>query len=474
MLLMVLLASVFSYISVKCSLEYTHEVNQKVNWGLAQNIVDEIKPSFINGEVDQVAVKKIIASAMTINPTIEVYLVSPAGKILSYCTKENKTVEKGEIDIKPVEAFIAGNTKGCVVGTNPKDKERPKVFSAAPVIEDEKTTGYVYVILGSQDQDSLMASMLGSYILKVGARNMVAALIGAVLLGLLAFWLFTKKLNVILESLRRFKEGDLKTRININDNSEMSELASTFNDMAGALEKNIEDLKGVETLRRELIANVSHDLRTPIASIQGYLETLMLKKNGLPDEKRNHYIQVALNNTDRLKRLVNDLFELSKLEAKEGELVLEPMSMGELVHDVLNKYRLIANEKGVHLNTTLSKSLPLVKADIALMDRLLQNIIDNAIKFCDKGDTINIEIENHGAEVEVRIADSGVGISKQQLPYIFDRYQKSKVENYKSGTGLGLAIAKKIVELHNSEIHVESEESVGTTFSFRLPTYRAA
>jgi len=454
-------------------MEYSHEVNQRLNAKLAQNIVDEISPALQGGNINQDWLDDILKSVTNVNPNIDFYLTDLEGKIISASTSEEPIVND-KIDLAPVQTFIDNRPKGCLVGTNPRNGVKCKIFSAAPLIQEGKQTGYAYAILGGQETDSAMAHMKGSYILQVGARNMMLSMAAALLLGLLGFWFLTNKFKVILNSLRRFKEGKLDTRIEINTRGEMNEVATTFNEMADTIEQNFEELKGVERLRRELIANVSHDLRTPIASIQGFLETLILKKDDLSEEKKNQYIQIALNNTERLNKLVDDLFELSRLEAKEKSLVLEPLSMGELVHDIANKYRLIAKDKGISINTVLSQSLPLVRADIELIDRVLQNIIDNAIKFCRQGDVINIELNQKSQSVEVRVVDTGIGIDKKELPHIFERYQKgSRIDN-ESGSGLGLAIAKKIVELHNSTIDVVSELDKGTAFTFELPLHKVA
>ncbi len=471
--MMLSIVCLISYISIKCSMEYGQEVNQSLNENLAQNIVNEIGSTIKGGNINQDWLDDIFESITNVNPNIDIYLTDLKGNIVSASTSEEPIVTN-QIEIAPIVDFVENPLMGCVTGTNPRNGVKCKIFSAAPVMEGNKQTGYAYVILGGQETDSVMAHIKESYILQVGARNMLLSMAAALVLGLLGFWFLTNKFKVILESMRRFKEGDLDTRINLNDRSEMKEVAETFNDMADTIQHNFEELKGVERLRRELIANVSHDLRTPIASIQGFLETMILKKDELSDEKKNQYTQIALDNTERLNKLVDDLFELSRLEARERSLVLEPLSMGELVHDIANKYRLIARNKGISVNTILSKSLPLVKADIELIDRVLQNIIDNAIKFCRQGDVINIELNQKDQSVEVRVVDTGVGIDKKELPHIFNRYQKGNRAENGQGAGLGLAIAKKIVELHDSSISVDSELNKGTAFTFELPLYQVA
>jgi signal transduction histidine kinase len=238
--------------------------------------------------------------------------------------------------------------------------------------------------------------------------------------------------------------------------------------MADTIEKNIYELKGVDNLRRELIGNVSHDLRTPVASIQGYAETLLLKQETITKEEQHKYLEIIYKSCGRLKKLVEDLFELSKLQTQQVKPNPEPFSIAELVYDIANKYRIISQKKGISVNTVIAKDVPLVEADLSMIDRVLQNLIDNAVKFCKEGDTINIEIDAKSPErVEIRVADSGEGIKQEDLSNVFQRYYKGR--NDQQSTGLGLAIVQKIIELHDSQVQVFSQFGKGTTFVFDLP-----
>ena len=258
----------------------------------------------------------------------------------------------------------------------------------------------------------------------------------------------------------------------VTSNDELGAVAVNFNEMAETIEQNIEEIKGVEKLRKELISNVSHDLRTPIASIQGYAETLELKAEDITIEERRKYLNIIVRSCERLKSLVNDLFELSKLETSQVKLNLEPFSISEMIQDVVNKYSILAQQKGITLHTIVSKSVPLVMADISLIDRVLQNLIDNAIRFCEQGDSIHIEIDTEKpGNVRVNVIDTGKGMSKKELENIFDRYYRGRDEaNQTSGNGLGLAIVKKIIDIHQATISVTSQLQKGTTFSFNLQT----
>lgn len=236
-------------------------------------------------------------------------------------------------------------------------------------------------------------------------------------------------------------------------------------------EKLEEDKREVESMRKELIANVSHDLRTPLAYIQGYLETLLMKKGDLDDARMTRYLETSLEGTERLKKLVDELFELSRIESGNRKLDKEPILLAELVADVLRPFQLQAGEKGIKLEMDVPIELPAVSADLALLDRVFQNLVSNSIKFCRKNDSIRVTArETESGGVQVVVEDTGPGISEENLPYIFDRFRRGD-QTHRQGTGLGLAIVKSILELHQCEYGIESEAKKGTKFYFTLAIY---
>ncbi len=243
--------------------------------------------------------------------------------------------------------------------------------------------------------------------------------------------------------------------------------------MADTIVKNLEEIKTMDSLRRELVANVSHDLRTPLSTIHGYIETLMIKAESLTNEEREQYLKTVLTSTDRLRTLVEELFELSKLEAKQTKPNPEPFSISELVQDIGQKYLIIAEKKGITFQCVFPKDLPMIVADIALIDRVIQNLVDNAIKFTPAGGVVRIELHRLTNAVDVKISDTGAGILPEDIPHIFDRYNKGSQKNIfqNDGAGLGLAIVKKILEVHQLTIDVNSKVNEGTAFSFKLPVY---
>lgn len=472
LLIMIVLAVIFVKISVDFSAEYSQEAQQKINRGVAGGALQEVNPFFIDGKINEQALHTIMHSMMAVNPSIEVYLLDPEGKILTYVVPY-KEVKSTEVSLVEINKFLNGDPDQFIKGDDPRNPGEQKAFSAAPIIENDRMMGYLYIILASKEYTSTTNALQNSYILGLGLRTMALVFLFATIFGLISIAFITRHMNRIIRIVKEFREGNLDARIPVTSKGEMAQMSETFNSMADKIQKNIEELKSVEKLRRELIANVSHDLRSPIASIQGFTETILLKKNSLSEEQELKYLQIIERNTNNLNKLVNDLFELSKLEANPEQLQPEPMQIAELVQDVADKFRVIAKEKNISINTIFSKDLPMVYADIQMTDRVFQNIIDNAIKYCNRGDVITVELELQSKNVMVRVKDTGTGIAQEDLPYIFDRYYKTqKTRNKADSTGLGLAIVKKILDLHKSTIRVFSEVNRGTTFEFGLPVYQ--
>jgi signal transduction histidine kinase len=225
----------------------------------------------------------------------------------------------------------------------------------------------------------------------------------------------------------------------------------------------------MDDVRREMIANISHDLRTPLTTMRGYLETLQIKRDELSAEEQQQYLQTALSHSQRLGLMVEELFELARLDSCESVVFSEPFSMCELVQDVTQKFELRAREKSVQLEASLNPDAPLVYGDIAMMQRVLENLLENGLRYTQAGGSIRVGVDVDSGNVVVQVADTGCGIPEEDVPRIFERfYQQDKHRSDSNSAGLGLAIVKRILELHNSVIQVSSKIEKGTTFSFCL------
>jgi len=470
---LIIISIVYLYIAAFTAEMYFQEASQRLNEEVALHIAEE-NQFFVNGEANQEALKKIFHDIMVINPSIEVYLLNTEGKILTYFAP-NKEVKLDYVPLEPINEFLEVGASSFVMGVDPKNEHVEKTFSAAKVYEGDVHKGYVYVILGGEEFEDAASFVVGSYILRLGVRSMTITLIAAALFSLMALGFITRNLRKIVNVIRRFKDGDLNARIKLKSKGELGEFADSFNDMADTIVKNIEEIKTMDNLRRDLVANVSHDLRTPLATIQGYIETILIKADSLSEDERKKYIQTIFNSTERLKNLVAELFELSKLEARETKPNPEPFSLAELVQDIQQKNNVIAEQKNIKLSVNFPYDLPLVYADIAMMERAIQNLLDNALKFTSENGKVLIKLSPQADEILVEIQDTGRGINEDELPHIFDRYQRNhrSAQKENEGLGLGLAIVKRILEVHNMEIKVRSAEEKGTIFSFKIPVYKS-
>jgi signal transduction histidine kinase len=224
-------------------------------------------------------------------------------------------------------------------------------------------------------------------------------------------------------------------------------------------------------MRRDLIGNISHDLRSPLTSIQGYLETLVLKEAELSAEERQEFLQVSLRNASNLQRLVEELFELAKLDARQVQLRLEPVQVAELAQDVALKLAPEAQAAGVSLSVEPGGELPLVNGDVAMLERVLTNLMENAVRFTPSGGRVRALLRGGPGTVQVTVSDTGIGIAPEDLPHVFERFyrgDRSRSSGSHNGAGLGLAIARQIVELHGSALAVASRPGEGAEFSFTL------
>ncbi|MFZ4621226.1 MAG: sensor histidine kinase [Bacteroidota bacterium] len=469
--LLLVLSAVYIYFIAFSAEMYFQEANQRLSLPIASRLLRHYQP-VVDHRLDSARLEEIYTIQKLFNPSIEVYVLDTSGTVLSHCPTNNG-VCRMSVAIQPVKKFVAEKKPGFMMGDDPKTETGTKTFSAGEIRDGTTVIGYLYVILGSEEYDNNFKMLAGSYFLSIGTRAMTITLIAAALIGLIALLFITRNLRSIITTVREFQKGDHQARIKFTSSGELTELATSFNEMADTIVRNIEEIKTMDNLRRELVANVSHDLRTPLATIHGYIETLLIKAETLTAEERGKYLKTVLSSTDRLRMLVDELFELSKLEAQQTRPNPEPFSISELVQDISQKYLLIAEKKGIRFVCSIPRDLPLIVADIALIDRVIQNLADNAVKFTPSGGTVTIELRRLQDSVEVSIADTGAGIAENDIPLIFDRYNKGSQKNMfqNDGAGLGLAIVKKILEVHNISISVRSTKNAGTAFSFALPFY---
>ncbi len=479
LIIIILIGFTYIFLSLFFSHKFYEETTQKLNAEVANHLIDEkfknASPFLEDGTVNKPLFGDIMHNMMAVNRGIEVYLLNEEGGILYSVVLDHSDSEKPikKIDLKPIKEFINKKGEAYILGDDPLNIGKKKIFSAAHYQKDGHQ-GYIYIVLAGKEFQAVSESLFSSYIMKLGLGAVVLTMLFAMIMGLLSVWFLTKNLRAIIFQVNRFREGDFESRIVNAEQSDLSTLAITFNEMADTIVENIEEIKSVDVLRRELVANVSHDLRTPLTVMQGYIETLQIKKDNLNEVQNKEYLDIIKKSIKQLTQLVSQLFEYSKLEAKQVKPQKEPFAITDLVYDIQTKYELIAKEKNIDLSTEFIDQTPLVFADIGLVERAIQNLMDNALKFTPDKGKIKIIIDHDNENVIIKIKDSGPGISKEDQKYIFERFRQTESKQKKNGIGLGLAIVKKIMELHETNIKIISQPNEGSTFEFYLPSYKVS
>ena len=469
LLLILILGGVMGYVTYRSSVRFIRETDQKLNVNLAPNMSKELEAQIGDSlRVDDI--KNSIHYMMVFNPKIEIYVLDHGGAILAYFADPPQKVKAARVDLHPIRSYLQQPGQNLILGPDPRNPGEQRPFSAS-TLQIGSRTGYLYIILGGEQYASAFNMLKDSYIFRTALIALGLAILATGLLGLVIFAFLTRRLRRMTATVRSFERGDQQERIRPQSDDELGQLGSSFDAMADTITAQIQKLNQNDRLRRELIANISHDLRSPLASMQGYLETILLKDHGISEEERRNYLKIIFKNTASLSLLVEELFELSKLEARQVEKRCEPFSISDLCQDIVLKLRPEADKQGINLQLMVDAVVPLVNADIRLVERAVTNLLRNALRYSEPEGNVELIVIPMDGWVRVKVSDDGCGISEEDLPHIFDRFYKGKSRNGASNsksTGLGLTIARKIVQLHESDLAVQSRVGEGTTFSFDL------
>ena len=467
------IAALYAVLTLFATRHHLQVTEQRLNRDLARDLVAD-RNLVEEGRINDSALKEMFHDYMTINPSIEIYLIDLEGYILSF-SADPGIVKRKRVSLDPVHEFLAGDDAYPLLGDDPRSHDGQKAFSVTAVPSEEDPEGYLYVVLLGERVDSIAALLHTSFIARYSALALIVSVVVGSLAGLVVLRAMTRRLRRLTNHIDRFRAGGFRTfepfaATGPGSGDEIAQLGRAYDEMAARIGEQLDALERTDALRREMVAHVSHDLRTPLATLHGYIETLKLKDAELDSAERERYLAVALDQSERLRRLVGDLFELAKLDAHEQAPVCEPVSLAELVNDIAQKFQLEARRNGATIEIDAGDGLPMVNADIALVERVLENLIDNALSHSPDGGAIRIPVAANGESVRVTVSDSGPGIAPEHLPRVFDRfYQAGNAHRGTAHAGLGLAIAKRIVELHGARLEVESTLGHGTAFSFQLP-----
>lgn len=455
---------------------------QRENAKLATNLVSEI-PQTLGGDIDRQYIKQLFHLMMIVNPDVELYLLDSDGTIQSTSVEQTKLlVEK--ISLIPLMDFLQGDSdRFPLFAQDPRSPDNPVTFSAARLKAGDRDLGYLYVTLRGEDHQRYQSGRATDLISTIGIYALIGSLLVSLLAGLTIFKRITARLQILSGVIDNFQQSGYRQnqlyRHAARDNGadEISRLGDNYDSMAQRITEQIDLLEQQDQNRRKFIANVSHDLRTPLTATQGYLELLQHKYDSLNEEERKRYLSISLKHSKRLQSLISNLFELAKLENYVDLPAKETLSLSDIISDVMQGYQPLATSKSIELIYEPQPGPYLIQGDLAMIDRAVSNLLSNALQYTHDYGWVQISLQKLWADqhsdsdqfIEFIIEDNGPGIDEAQLGYIFDRFYRADNEHSgENNAGLGLAIAQRIITLHGGELEVKNT-GTGTRFCFMLP-----
>lgn len=361
-----------------------------------------------------------------------------------------------KLDLKGIEKVFEGRIREYM-GVMDEIFDQSVYTIAYPLMVDEQVFGAVYVNVPLKNMQN---AILAAHII-ITVIILFASLIAFVLL-----YFFTKRnLRPILqmsEAAKIIAAGDFEKRIEVRGNDEIAQLAKAFNDMA-------ESLSVQRNMRREFISNISHDLRSPLTSIKGFSQVIL---DGTESkEKNDYYLKIIHSEAERLTKLANSILLLNNLDYHPDDIVMAVFDINQLITDTLMQFEDRINEKNLDIDVDFSKGEIFVRADPEKIQRVLQNLFDNAIKFTNEKGAIKISSIIEGGKVYIKVEDTGIGLTPEECRRVFERFYKADESRGKDkySCGLGLSIVQKMLRAHGEDITVKSQRGRGTEFEFALP-----
>ncbi len=462
------------YLHKQKHIESRHLTNQQ----MAQNVVNT-GDIFTDGVLNKKKLTNVLNTLQLANPYTHFYLLDVDGNIVVDVSDKAESLTDA-IDITTIQDYVNSDFMSPLVATDPKGRTNDFIFTAAPYFQANDLAGYLFVVKENTMDESLFYSLKNS---NAFLSAFTLAFFGLIFLFALMLGLFkalTSPLRQLTNDMIAFKEaGHKREQAKMSaqvwcadSRSEVDKLGCAFNELTHQINKQFDALDHSIQQRKELLADLSHDLRTPLASMQGYMETLQMNGDALSDEERERFISICMRNMTNLKQLIDQIFELAYLDGGQVKITKEPCLLGEFLYDIVDKFKMAAKAHGVSIVVTPDKANYLVNTDLGKLERVLSNLLDNAIRHTEKNGTIKLLVsEEESGFITISIEDNGIGIAKHELENIFTpRYQASNSQSTNGkNVGLGLAISKKLTSLLGSDLTVQSETGKGTTFRFSLP-----
>ena len=458
------------------------EAEQRLHLDLATHLAQD-NPLLQEGKFAYEDLSNLFHTLMMLGPNFEFYFVDSQGKILAFSADPGKVVRES-VDLSPLQALQQGKASLPLLGDDPRSASGQKIFSVAPVSSNGQLQGYLYVIIGSEKAATLLTSLKDNQQRWQHFLMFATVLLFVALTMVWVFYFVTRPVAQLAKVVSELKDKDQSLDLMQpwlkHSHHEVHQLGTSFAYLLQQNQQQLRLLEEVDLSRREMLAGLSHDLRTPLASLQGYVDVLTVRAeteqmSAAEQAELNQYLGIIKRNAHQLKLLIDQVFELAYLEGGQVNVSQEPLLLLEFLHDIRAKMQVVAMQEGVNIHVAGLAEDVLINTDVAKLERVLTNLIENAIRHTPAGGEVilGVDLITDGSvlQVALKVTDTGSGIPESELPYIFNaRYRGITVtpaERYRAG--LGLTVCKKLAQLLGTDIKVHSEQGKGAQFMLQLP-----
>ncbi len=442
----------------------------------AEKVAGVLEEEIRTGNRDEI---EKVAGALALSMDVKIRIIDPAHgperqmeKVIVAAPRESEKQTQLGLEQTEVEHVLQGNSLSKKVF----GPEIQRLLVAIPVFDNsssftnkETSPGNVIRVI------TVSAPLAGveATIAQVSRMTTYSGLFAAAVAGVLALSLaktISNPLQVMTRAARELLHGNFSSRIHVKTDGEMGELAATFNQAVEEIEKTVQEQKRLQYLQQNLVANVSHEFRAPLTSIQGFAEAIL--DGHVKENEKEKCMEIVLDNTRYLKRLVDDLLDLSSIESGDIQLNWECVSPLDLANRVVDSIQPKIQDKQIHIEKRVGENLPGIWGDEDRLFQIMNNLMENAIQYAPREGTIKLEAVYGEQEIVLSVQDNGPGIPPEDIPHLWDRFykvDKSRNRAHK-GKGLGLCIVKELVNLHRGRVSVTSSPGEGSTFYVFLPT----
>lgn len=475
----ILIAAIFTLAVHYAHGAYYDELRQRQGLVFAHSVV-AMYPDLIKLEsIDRDEVESRFKLMLRFESSSAIYLIDNQGRVRAGYTKQGFIGKKGMVSLKPIEALMQAPMGKAIFGDDPDFPGEKCLFAAAPLSDTQNMSGYLYMLIRPQEAEPLRI-LASSYANRTALLVALSASVLSAIFVLAAMGLITRPLSRLTEAADKVREEKIEDELDPtafpyhDRNDEIGHLSRAFRDMVQRLHQQIQRVRRMDATRRDWVASISHDLRTPLTSLTGHLETVIMHGNRMDAVERDRFLRIALKNAQHLDRLSASLFDFARLDSEEVRLEKVPSHIGELVDDIVLRFAPAAEARHVHIENVYPDALPLILIDAALIERALANLMDNALRYTPPGGIIGLSVHKEPDGILIAITDTGRGIAPADMPLVFDRFFQGTVHREGRGhAGLGLAIVKRVAQLHNGRVHAENRPEGGARFTLWLPLNEA-